>query len=151
MAARYEMIQLANRHEATAAALRTERDRLDARTKDAEDEAAVLKAQLDSVYARLEAAEDGRASASARIVQLQSELVACIEAAQTRERELQVKAERELLALQSKFDKTKRELLDAMSQNLNLDGRLKKAQEKIARMANIGSSSTSTPATAERS
>lgn len=137
MAARFEMIQLANRSEASAKELRSERDRLEIRTQSAEDEAAVLKNQLESVYARLEGSEDAGARSSARVLQLQDELSTVVEAAHTRECELQVEHEREQVLLQAKFDKTKRELLDTMSQNLNLDGRLKKAQEKIARMANI--------------
>lgn len=143
MGARYEMIQLANRNEQAAKELREARDLLEIRARVAEDEVAVLKVQLEGVYARLEISEETLVSSSNCLTQLQSELRACEEAHATREKELQVKFERELMVLQAKFDKTKRELLDTMSQNLNLDGRLKKAQEKITRMANISNHGTS--------
>lgn len=139
MGARYEMIQLANRSEQAAKELREARDLLEIRARAAEDEVAVLKVQLEGVYVRLEVSEETLVSSSNRFAQLQSEFRACEEAYATRENELQVKFERELMVLQAKFDKTKRELLDIMSQNLNLDDRLKKAQEKITRMANISS------------
>lgn len=148
MGARYEMIQLANGSELAAKELREARDLLEVRARAAEDEVAVLKVQLEGVYARLEASEETIVGSDARFAQLQSELRVCEVAHATREKELQGKFERELMVLQAKFDKTKRELLDTMSQNLNLDGRLKKAQEKITRMANIsshGGNGTSAP------
>lgn len=141
MGARYEMIQLANRNEQAANELCDLRDALEARARAAEDEVAVLKAQLEGVYSRLEVSEETLVDGNLRFTNLQDELKTCIEAHNTREKELQVKFERELMVLQAKFDKTKREMLDTMSQNLNLDGRLKKAQEKITRMANNNTNS----------
>uniref|UniRef100_K3WIE4 Uncharacterized protein n=1 Tax=Globisporangium ultimum (strain ATCC 200006 / CBS 805.95 / DAOM BR144) TaxID=431595 RepID=K3WIE4_GLOUD len=137
MAARYEMIQHANRNESLANERKSENTALTARVKSAEDEVSVLKVQLDGVYARLETAEDIQMRFSETITQLHNEMRVTLEAARTQEQEMRVKYEREAMVLQAKFDKTKRELLDAMSQNLNLDGRLRKAHEKITRMANI--------------
>lgn len=138
MGARFEMIQLANRSDAAATELRKECERLRTCVQSAEDEVTRLQTQLKSLDARLEAAQDAGAQARDRNTQLQDELAAIVEAAQARECELQAAREHDVLVLQTKFEKAKRELLDTMAQNLNLDGRLKKAQEKIARMASTG-------------
>lgn len=137
------MIQHANRNEKLANELREAKSGFEARANTAENEVSVLKVQLEAVYARLETAEDALARSSDAITQLQNEMQVSIEAGRTREQEMQVENEREMMVLQAKFDKTKRELLDTMSQNLNLDGRLRKAQEKITRMANIGAAGAS--------
>lgn len=134
MAARHEMIQAANYHEKQAKLTQEERDRYLQRANLAEDEGSILKMQLDSAYSRLEATDIALQEANATIATIQDQMTVCIKANHVKEAELHQTFEKDQAALQARFDKVKRELMDAMAQNLNLDSRLRKAQEKLNRM-----------------
>lgn len=62
-------------------------------------------------------------------MQLQDEVRSSAEAAAAKEAELLAAFEKQQTALQQKLDKTKRELMESMSEMLNLDSRLRRAQE----------------------
>ncbi|KAG7396211.1 hypothetical protein PHYBOEH_002591 [Phytophthora boehmeriae] len=132
MAARYEMVQLANRQEAIAKAAEEELHRQEVRSLQAEAKVTELKQQLENTSARLEATDSALLSAKESIVQLQEDVQASFRAAAAKEAELVVAFEKQQAAMQDKLDKTKRELLEAVSEMLSLDGRLRKAQEKLA-------------------
>lgn len=134
MAARHEMIQAANYHEKQAKAIQEERDRYLHRANLAEDEGSVLKMQLESAYGRLEATNAALDEAKATIASVQDQMTVCMKANHVKQAEMQQKFEKDIALVQARFDKVKRELMDAMSQNLNLDSRLRKAQEKLNRM-----------------
>lgn len=134
MAARHEMIQTANYHEQRAEVIQTERDRHLQRANMAEDEGSVLKMQLESAYSRLETADAALEEAKATILTVQDQMSVCMKASHVKQAEMQQKFEKDQAILQARFDKVKHELMDAMAQNLNLDSRLRKAQEKLNRM-----------------
>ncbi|KAG3118843.1 hypothetical protein PI124_g2624 [Phytophthora idaei] len=81
MAARYEMIQLANRHEKQAKEACEQRDIWGSRAHQAEAELATNKQQLEEAFQRLEATNDTLSSAKASIVQLQGEVRATAQVA----------------------------------------------------------------------
>lgn len=135
MAARHEMARHATHHEQFADSVRAQFDALEARAQLAEDEVAVLKQQLDAAYARVATTGAELQDAGAREQRLRDELRVAVQAAQARELEMQNAFDRQQTALQQRLDKTKRELMEVMSTNLNLDSRLRKAQEKLARAA----------------
>ncbi|RLN55116.1 hypothetical protein BBJ29_003470 [Phytophthora kernoviae] len=132
MAARYEMVQLANQQEQMAKTAKEELHRQETRSLQAEAEATTLKRQLEDTSARLEATDVALSSAKESIVQLQGEVQASVQAAAAKEAELLVAFEKQQAAMQQKLDKTKRELMEAVSEMLSLDDRLRKAQEKLA-------------------
>ncbi|KAF4322002.1 hypothetical protein BBO99_00004351 [Phytophthora kernoviae] len=132
MAARYEMLQLANQQEQMAKTAKEELHRQETRSLQAEAEATTLKRQLEDTSARLEATDVALSSAKESIVQLQGEVQATVQAAAAKEAELLVAFEKQQAAMQQKLDKTKRELMEAVSEMLSLDDRLRKAQEKLA-------------------
>ncbi|GMF12270.1 unnamed protein product [Phytophthora lilii] len=136
MAARYEMVQLANRQEQLAKEACEQRNILESR---AEAELATQKHQLEDAIERLDATDAALSNAKASIAQLQGELRATAQAAAAKETELLAAFEKQQAALQQKLDKTKRELMESMSEMLNLDSRLRKAQEKLTKQATEGS------------
>ncbi|EEY63763.1 uncharacterized protein PITG_02249 [Phytophthora infestans T30-4] len=75
MAARYEMIQFANRHEKQAKEACEQRNIWEFRAHQAEAELATNKKQLEEAFQRLEASNETLSSAKASIVQLQGELM----------------------------------------------------------------------------
>ncbi|KAL3674204.1 hypothetical protein V7S43_000164 [Phytophthora oleae] len=141
MAARYEMVQLANRQEKLATEACAQRGSLESRAQQAEAELATNKQQLEEAFERLEATNATLSSAKESIVQLQGEVRATAKAAAAKEVELLAAFEKQQAALQQKLDKTKRELMESMSAMLNLDSRLRKAQEKLTKQATDATSS----------
>ncbi|ETP01834.1 hypothetical protein, variant [Phytophthora nicotianae CJ01A1] len=140
MAARYEMIQLANRHERQAKEACEQRDIWESRAHQAEAELATNKQQLEEAFQRLEATNEALSGAKASIVQLQTEVRATAQTAAAKEVELFVAFEKQQTALQQKLDKTKRELMESVAETLSLDSRLRKAQEKLTQQATDGTS-----------
>ncbi|KAG6580320.1 uncharacterized protein IUM83_15082 [Phytophthora cinnamomi] len=132
MAARYEMVQHANRQEKLAAEACEQRNQLESRAHQAEAEAATLKLQLQDAFERFEDTNTTLSNAKTSIVQLQNEVRATADAATAKEAELLAAFEKQQAAMQQKLDKTKRELMESMSEVLNLDNRLRRAQEKLA-------------------
>lgn len=135
MAARYEMVQLANRQEQSAKEACERRNHMESRAHQAEAELATHKQQLEDAFERLEATNAALSNAKVSIVQLQGEVRATAQAAAAKEAELFAAFEKQQAALQIKLDKTKRELMESMGQMLNLDSRLRKAQEKLTKQA----------------
>ncbi|KAG6585039.1 uncharacterized protein IUM83_08343 [Phytophthora cinnamomi] len=135
MAARYEMVQHANRQEKLAAEACEQRNQLESRVHQAEAEAATLKLQLQDAFERFEDTNTTLSNAKTSIVQLQNEVRATADAAAAKEAELLAAFEKQQAAMQQKLDKTKRELMESMSEVLNLDNRLRRAQEKLAKQA----------------
>ncbi|KAJ8519121.1 hypothetical protein ON010_g18112 [Phytophthora cinnamomi] len=135
MAARYEMVQHANRQEKLAAEACEQRNQLESRVHQAEAEAATLKLQLQDAFERFEDTNTTLSNAKTSIVQLQNEVRATADAATAKEAELLAAFEKQQAAMQQKLDKTKRELMESMSEVLNLDNRLRRAQEKLAKQA----------------
>ncbi|ETN17125.1 hypothetical protein PPTG_05017 [Phytophthora nicotianae INRA-310] len=140
MAARYEMIQLANRHERQAKEACEQRDIWESRAHQAEAELATNKQQLEEAFQRLEATNEALSGAKASIVQLQTEVRATAQTAAAKEVELFAAFEKQQTALQQKLDKTKRELMESVAETLSLDSRLRKAQEKLTQQATDGTS-----------
>ncbi|TMW56253.1 hypothetical protein Poli38472_008901 [Pythium oligandrum] len=136
MAARLEMCELAKRCEQNMLVMEKEKNIAVEKAKQLEDELAVTRLQLESAYSRLEATDNALRAAKTTIERMQHEMDVCLSAAQTKQDELKAYYDKEMSMLQQRFDKTKRELLDTMSQNLSLDGRLRKAQEKLNRLVN---------------
>jgi chromosome segregation ATPase len=143
MAARHEMAQHATCQERLVASVRAQFDALETRAQAAEDEVAVLKLQLDAAYARVATTGSEIQDAGEREQRLRDELRVAVQAAQARELEMQNAFDRQQTALQQRLDKTKRELMETMSTNLNLDSRLRKAQEKLARAAAAAAAASS--------
>ncbi|KAG7387393.1 hypothetical protein PHYPSEUDO_014156 [Phytophthora pseudosyringae] len=133
MAARYEMVQLANRQEKLAKEACEQRDVLEARANEAEAELGTNKQQMEEAFERLEATNATLSSAKASILQLQGEVRATAQAAAAKETELLAAFEKQQAALQQKLDKTKRELMESVSEMLHLDSRLRRAQEKLTK------------------
>eukprot|EP00644_Phytophthora_capsici_P005302 jgi/Phyca11/558377/estExt2_Genewise1.C_PHYCAscaffold_11149 len=73
MAARYEMIQSANRQENLAKEVCAQRDSLESRALQAEAELVATKQQLEEAFERLEATNATLSNAKESIVQLQGE------------------------------------------------------------------------------
>ncbi|GMF17575.1 unnamed protein product [Phytophthora fragariaefolia] len=140
MAARHEMVQHANRQEQLAKEACEQRNHLESRANQAEAELTVHKQQLQDAFERLEATNATLSNAKISIVQLQGEVRATAKAAAAKEAELLAAFERQQSALQQRLDKTKRELMESMSEMLNLDSRLRKAQEKLNKQAGDSSS-----------
>ncbi|KAF4129430.1 hypothetical protein GN958_ATG21385 [Phytophthora infestans] len=88
MAARYEMIQFANRHEKQAKEACEQRNIWEFRAHQAEAELATNKKQLEEAFQRLEASNETLSSAKASIVQLQGEVRATAQTAAAKEVEL---------------------------------------------------------------
>ncbi|KAE9017471.1 hypothetical protein PF010_g7058 [Phytophthora fragariae] len=135
MAARYEMVQHANRQEKLAKEACEQRNQLESRAHQAEAELATHMQQLQDTIERFEATNSMLSNAKISIVQLQGEVRATTEAAATKESELLAAFEKQQAALQQKLDKTKHELMESMSEMLNLDSRLRRTQEKLAKQA----------------
>ncbi|KAE9027013.1 hypothetical protein PR001_g10650 [Phytophthora rubi] len=135
MAARYETVQHANRQEKLAKEACEQRNQLESRAHQAEAELATHMQQLQDTIERFEATNSMLSNAKISIVQLQGEVRATAEAAATKESELLAAFEKQQAALQQKLDKTKHELMESMSEMLNLDSRLRRTQEKLAKQA----------------
>ncbi|KAL4128269.1 hypothetical protein PRIC2_007261 [Phytophthora ramorum] len=135
MAARYEMVQHANRQEQLAKEACEQRTLSESRALQAEAELATRKQQLEDAFERLQATDSTLTSAKGSIVQLQGEVRATSQAAAAKEAELLAAFEKQQAVLQQKLDKTKRELMKSMSEMLHLDSRLRKAQEKLTKQA----------------
>ncbi|KAH7488193.1 uncharacterized protein KRP23_2150 [Phytophthora ramorum] len=135
MAARYEMVQHANRQEQLAKEACEQRTLSESRALQAEAELATRKQQLEDAFERLQATDSTLTSAKGSIVQLQGEVRATSQAAAAKEAELLAAFEKQQAVLQQKLDKTKRELMESMSEMLHLDSRLRKAQEKLTKQA----------------
>ncbi|RLN72227.1 hypothetical protein BBJ28_00000546 [Nothophytophthora sp. Chile5] len=133
MAARYEMVQHATRQEEIAKEASEQRTRYEVRALHAEEEVAAHKQQLEDAYTRLEATNAALVSAKESIRQLQGDVRVGAQAAAAKESELLAAFEKQQTALQQKLDKAKRELMEAVSETLNLDSRLRKAQEKLTK------------------
>ncbi|GLE03757.1 hypothetical protein PINS_up012659 [Pythium insidiosum] len=146
MAARHEMARRATSAEERMKVLEAERNVAQHRSTELADEVSVLRLQLDGAYSRLEATDQALRTAKLSIEQLHQELEVCVAAADAKQAELKVQYEKELTTLQQRFDKTKRELMETMSQNLSLDGRLRKAQEKLTRLSGATATSASSGA-----
>ncbi|KAJ0405668.1 hypothetical protein ATCC90586_004471 [Pythium insidiosum] len=150
MAARHEMARRATAAEERMRVLDAERNVAQHRATELADEVSVLRLQLDGAYSRLEATDQALRTAKLSIEQLHGEIEVCVAAADAKQAELKVQFEKELSTLQQRYDKTKRELMETMSQNLSLDGRLRKAQEKLTRLsgAAVAAPATATAAAA---
>ncbi|OWZ15629.1 hypothetical protein PHMEG_00010692 [Phytophthora megakarya] len=142
MAARYEMVRLANHHEQVAKEACEQRDIFESRTNQAEGELAMTKQQLEEAFERLDATTTALTSARASIVQLQGELQAIALTAAAKEAELLVAFEKQQTALQQKLDKTKRELMESVAEVLSMDSRLRKMQDKFTKQAADAASAT---------
>ncbi|DBA00522.1 TPA: hypothetical protein N0F65_006426 [Lagenidium giganteum] len=139
MAARHEMMEQAKYHQKISKDLQESKTFYAHKAKEAEDELAVLKHQIDGAYARLEATDEALGQAKGTISKLHDEMSLCIQSAHVRELEMRNQYDKEMTTLQQRYDKLKRELMEIMSQNMNLDGRLRKMQEKLSR---VGSAAT---------
>lgn len=135
MAARYEMMQCANRHEKLAKEASEQCKIWESRAFKAETELATNQHQLNEAIQRFEATRDELINAKKSIDQLQAETQATVQAAAIKEAELVAASDKEQAALQQKLDKTKRDLMESAAKMLNLDSRLRKAQERLLKKA----------------
>jgi hypothetical protein len=136
MSARHAMCAETKQSENRRKDLEKEKREAELRAKESTEELNVATVQLQCAYSRLGASDDALACAKATIERLQQEMEVCLQAGRVKEAELKTVYEAQMQTLQQRFDKTKRELMDAMSQNLALDGRLRKAQEKLNKIVN---------------
>lgn len=143
MAARHEFARHATHYEQLAASVRTDFDSLQVRMQQTQDELAVIKLQLEAAYGRVDTASAELEIAVERETALRDQLEVAMKAGATRELELKNEFDQQQTALQQRLDKTKRELMDVVSNNLSLDSRLRKTQEKLARAT--ASSDTTAP------
>lgn len=144
MSARHEMCALAKHCESQMKTLEKAKLSAEHRARENAEELTVSRYQLENAYSRFEATDQALQAAKATIERQQNEMEVCIQAAQAKEVEMKAYYEKETLQLQQRADKAKRELMDAMSQNLSLDGRLRKAQEKLKKLTGEGAAAAET-------
>ncbi|KAL7688167.1 hypothetical protein Plhal304r1_c020g0072911 [Plasmopara halstedii] len=135
MAARYESIQCANRHEKLAKEASDKQKNWKSHALKAEAEAEKYKLQLKEAFQRLDVTQEELSDAKKSITQLQDEAEATRQAAAIKEAELLADSDKIQAVLQQNLDKTKRELMESVAKMLNLDSRLRKAQERLMKKA----------------